>query len=76
MCLISKSSNRIDFCYLFGEMNNFICDLCGAKFQLKVEIIIHLKDHQSELVQKSMRKKSVKGKYLKMVCYLAAFVFK
>lgn len=50
-------------------MNTFICDLCGARFQLKVEIIIHLKDHQSGSAENTIKKKStaIKGKY-RTVC--------
>lgn len=49
-----------------SKMAFFICDLCGVKFQFKVDIIIHLKDHQSGSIKKlnNNKKKIVKGKSL------------
>lgn len=48
-----------------SQLNRHNCDLCGVEFKLKVDLIIHLKDHQNGSVRKR-NKNIVKGKYRKV----------
>lgn len=48
-----------------SQLNRHNCDLCGVEFKLKVDLIIHLKDHQNGSVR-IRNKNIVKGKYRKV----------